>query len=461
MIADIATTAESLRRRESSAIDLLQRCLDRIETVQPRINAFVEVYAETALAAAHAAQREIDAGHWRGPLHGIPVALKDLYDVAGKPTSASSRVRRDHVADADAQCVARLRRAGAILIGKTHTHEFAFGTLTPQTHNPWNTDHVPGGSSGGSAAAVAAGCCPATLGSDTGGSIRIPASACGVVGLKPSYGRIGRSGITPLSWSLDHPGPITRTVRDTALLLGALAGHDPGDPASVKLPVPDYTATLDDGVRGLRLGVPTNYFFDQVDADTERSVRAAIACLQDLGATLVEVDLPLTELYMSTENGIVMAEAAEYHHDTLRERAADYGEEVRAMLEIGSLAPATGYIRAQRLRERIRRAWESEILPKLDVLLAPAIPGPAAHRDQILFTWPDGSEEPVGRAYVRLSCPANLTGLPAISVPCGFTGAGLPVGLQIIGAGFDEATVLRVASTFEAATPWHERTPDL
>lgn len=457
---DVTTAAALISRRELSVVDLIRQSLARIEAVQPRINAFVEVYAEEALTAAHAAQQEIDAGRSRGPLHGMPVALKDLFDVAGKPTSASSRVRRDHRAAADAQCVTRLRQAGAIIIGKTHTHEFAFGTLTPQTRNPWNPDHVPGGSSGGSAAAVAAGCCALTLGSDTGGSIRIPAAACGVVGLKPSYGRVGGSGVTPLAWSLDHAGPITRTVRDAALLLGAIAGYDSHDPASVKLAVPDYSAGLEEGVRGLRLGIPVNYYFDHVDGEVERCVRAAISRLVDLGGIPVEVELPHAELYLSTTNAIIMAEAAEYHHQTLCERAADYGDEVRALLEAGSLAPAIGYIRALRLRERIRRAW-AETLTDVDVLLAPAIPGPAARRDQILFGWPDGRQEPVEHAYVRLSCPANLTGLPALSLPCGFTDAGLPVGLQIIGGGFDEATVLRVGAAYEAATSWHEQTPVL
>lgn len=437
--------------RDLSPVEVTQACLERIETSEPHINAFVTVTPEDALRAARAAEQEIAAGRYRGPLHGVPVAVKDLFDMDGLPTTASSKVRANHVATQDSACVERLREAGAVIVGKTQMHEFAFGILTPNTRNPWKLDHSPGGSSGGSGAAVAAGSCYMALGSDTGGSIRIPASVCGTVGLKPTYGRVSRFGVVPLSWSADHVGPLTRTVQDAALTLNVISGHDPRDPASAKTETADFCRTLDEGVRGVRLGVPSNYFFDQLDPEVEASVRTAIKVLEAEGAEIREVELPLAEQMLPAGFTICLAEAAAYHRATLQTHGDQYQDDVRALLELGMLVPAADYITAQRVRERIKQAWR-EAFADLDAIVAPTTAAPAAKADQTSRLWSDGTEEPIMSAYARLTGPADVTGQPAISIPCGFSADRLPIGLQIVGRPFEEATVLRIARAYEAAS---------
>jgi aspartyl-tRNA(Asn)/glutamyl-tRNA(Gln) amidotransferase subunit A len=456
----ISAAAEEIQARRISPVELVRATLDRIGAVDDRVRAFVTVLSESAMAAAREAERAIHGGNLRGPLHGIPIAVKDLYDTAGVRTTSSSKVMADHVPARDAAAVERLRAAGAIVVGKTVTHEFAYGVVSTPTRNPWNLDHIPGGSSGGSGAALAAGMCLGALGSDTGGSIRIPSSANGVVGLKPTYGRVSKYGVFPLSWSLDHAGPMARTVSDVAILLGNLAGRDPRDPTSAREPVGDYMHELNSGVRGVHLGVPTNYFFDQCDAEVERAVREAIRALVDQGAEVREVTIPDLEVALAAEFAIVIPEASAIHQGMLRRQAGDYGEDVRVFLEAGELYLATHYLKAQRARRVIqgglRRAFDG-----LDALLTPTLPYPAARHDQVTFQGSDGAEETVINAYVRTSCPFNLSGLPALSVPCGFTHAGLPIGLQIAGRPFDEATVLRVGQAYQAATEWHSRRPPL
>ncbi|GCD35972.1 amidase [Streptomyces chrestomyceticus JCM 4735] len=446
----LTEAARLIEDRALSPVELTTSVLDRIAAVEEKAGAYVTVTAEAALDSAAEAEREIAAGRHRGPLHGIPVALKDLIDVAGVPTTASSRVRDGHTPDADAAVTERLRAAGAVLTGKTHTHEFAYGLTTPQTRNAWSPEHVAGGSSGGSAAAVATGTATFALGTDTGGSIRVPAALNHVVGLKPTYGLISRHGVTSLSWSLDHVGPITRTAGDAALVLQALAGHDPRDPASLDRPHEDYTRALGEPLTGLRIGVPANYYFDRVQPQVAAAVRAAVDALTALGATAIPVHVPMTEYVHAVQWGHMVPEATAYHQDTLRAVPDLYSDDVRMLLEVGEFFPATDYIRAQRTRTLMHRSW-LHLFDGIDVLAAPTVPATAARTDQTTFTWPDGSTESVSDAYVRLSAPANITGFPALSLPVGFDDQGLPIGMQLIGRPLGEATLLQLGHAYETA----------
>jgi aspartyl-tRNA(Asn)/glutamyl-tRNA(Gln) amidotransferase subunit A len=456
----LAEAAEKIKTKELSPVELTESALARIESVEPKITAFATVTVDLARKAAAQAEQEIAVGEYRGPLHGIPMGIKDLYETAGVATTSSSKVRSDYVPTHDSAVVEKLSAAGMVMVGKTHTHEFAFGAVTPTTRNPWDVEYVPGGSSGGSGAAVAAGECMVGMGSDTGGSIRIPASVCGTVGLKPTYGRVSRRGVASLSWALDHVGPLTRTVRDTALVMDAIAGYDRADPASVDVPVPDFTAELDAGVAGLRIGVPTNYFTDRVDPEVAQAVSTAIALLEEQGARLREVTIPLAEYIAPTEWAIMLPEASAYHQGMLREKAALYGDDVRLFLETGELVLATDYIKALRARTLIQQAWRG-MFESIDVLIAPTLATPAFRVDEPEITWPDGSKEAATDSYVRLSAPANVTGLPALSVPCGFTTGGLPIGMQILGRPFSEPTLLTVGEAYESATDWAKLAPAL
>lgn len=445
---DLPEASARISSGELTPLELTESVLARIDAVEGRVGAFVTVTADTALRSAAAATAEIADGAYRGPLHGIPVAIKDLIDTAGVATTSSSRVREHHIPDADAAVVEALRAAGMVLVGKTHTHEFAYGGVTPTTRNPWNTARVVGGSSGGSAAAVSYGAAPAALGTDTAGSIRIPASLCGVVGLKPTYGRVSRVGVASLSWSLDHVGPLTRTVLGAAWMLNAMAGHDSRDPGSSGAAVPDFTDGIDDGVRGLRVGVPGNYFTEGVDAETERTVNAAVEVLRELGAVLVPVEIPQAARFGAVITGIMMPEASAYHRRALRETPELYTDEVRTLLEVGETILATDYIDALRFRQSMKLAWK-DMMRAVDVVVAPTVFTTALPADDPVHRWPDGSTETASVGYGRLSIPANLFGLPALQVPCGFSGDGLPIGMQILGRPFAEQTVLRVGRSFE------------
>ncbi|GAB2697228.1 amidase [Kitasatospora kifunensis] len=458
----LAAAADAIRARQLSPVELVDSVLDRIEKVEPNLQAYVTVTAEQARREAHEAANEAAAGRLRGPLHGIPMGLKDLINVAGVATSASSRVRTGHRAEADSTVAARLTAAGAVLLGKTHTHEFAYGLTTPQTSNAWDRGRVAGGSSGGSAVAVAAGAATFSLGTDTGGSIRVPAALNGVVGLKPTYGLVPRHGVTSLSWSLDHVGPITRTVQDAALVLAALTGHDPRDPASLATPAVDYRPGAGAGagvdLAGLRVGVPSNYYFDHVDAEVEAAVRHAIDQLQALGARLVEVEIPMTRYIQATQWGLMVPEATAYHEQTLRTVPELYQADVRILLEAGELMTAGDYLRAQRSRTLMRQAWAG-LLDEVDVIAAPTVPMTAAAAGQETVTWPDGTVEGVSDAYVRLSAPANITGVPSLSVPVGLDTAGLPIGMQLLGRPLGESTLLRVGHAYEQTQPARDLAP--
>ncbi|GGS22803.1 amidase [Streptomyces aureoverticillatus] len=445
----LAAAAAAIRAGELSPVELTDSVLARAEAVEGRLHAFVTLRADEARASAARAAHEIAAGRARGPLHGVPMGLKDLIDVKGQPTTASSSVRADHVADADSAVAARLADAGAVLLGKTHTHEFAYGLTTPQTRNAWDAGRVAGGSSGGSAVAVAAGEATFALGTDTGGSIRVPAALNGVVGLKPTYGLVPRDGVTSLSWSLDHVGPVTRTVEDAALVLATLTGHDPRDPADATVPRQGRRPYPEGDLTGLRVGVPRNYYFDRVAPDVESAVRDAIDRLRDLGAELVDVEIPMTRYVQAVQWGLMVPEATSYHERTLRAAPELYAPDVRVLLEAGELLLAGDYLRAQRARTLMRRAW-TRMLDAVDVIAAPTVPLTAAPAGQQSVQWADGSVESVSDSYVRLSAPANITGVPALTVPVGQDRAGLPVGMQLIGRPLGERTVLRVGSAYEA-----------
>jgi aspartyl-tRNA(Asn)/glutamyl-tRNA(Gln) amidotransferase subunit A len=447
----LSAAAAEIRAGRLSPVELTDSVLDRIEATQDTLNAFACVTADLARNAADAATREIDAGRYRGPLHGIPLGVKDLYDTAGVPSTSSSKVRASHVPDTDAVAVERLLTAGMVMVGKTHTHEFAYGVITPMTRNPWDPRHITGGSSGGSAAAVASGACMVGLGSDTAGSIRIPASLCGTVGFKPSYGRVSRRGVASLAWSLDHVGPLTRQVRDCALVLNTIAGCDRLDPACVDVPVPDYTAGLDEGIAGLRIGVPINYFFDHVRDDVAAAVRHAIGVLQDLGAQVREVTVPYADAVVAAEFGILLPEASAYHQEWLRDKADLYDPDVRLFLEVGEFVLATDYIKALRVRTLIQQGW-AVMFDDIDVLVTPCTPLAAPMVGTADIVWPDGMAEMIVAALPRLTVPGNVTGLPALSMPVGFDGAGLPLGMQVMGRPFDETTVLRVGQAYETAS---------
>ncbi|MFJ9176549.1 amidase [Streptomyces sp. NPDC102360] len=448
----LSEAAEAIEERRLSPVELADSVLSRIGRLEPTLGAYVTVTAERAREAARDAERELSAGRRRGPLHGVPMGLKDLIDVAGVATTASSRVRAGHRAEADSAVAARLAEAGAVLLGKTHTHEFAYGLTTPQTRNAWDAGRVAGGSSGGSAVAVASGMATFALGTDTGGSIRVPAALNGVVGLKPTYGLVPRRGVTALSWSLDHVGPIARTVEDAALVLGVLAGHDAHDPASLDVPSTDYRPRADTGLAGLRVGVPRTYYFDHVHPEVEVKVRRAIAQLADLGADLVEIDIPMARYVQATQWGLMVSEASAYHEETLRTVPELYQADVRTLLEAGELMPAGDYLRAQRSRTLMREEW-ARVLRQVDVVAAPAVPVTAVEASQEAITWADGTVEAVSDAYVRLSSPANITGMPALSVPVGHDTAGLPIGMQLLGRPLDERTLLRVGHAYEQTRP--------
>jgi aspartyl-tRNA(Asn)/glutamyl-tRNA(Gln) amidotransferase subunit A len=447
-----------IARREVSPVEVTRAHLARIERFDAKLNAFLLVTAGRALAEAAVAEREIAAGQSRGPLHGVPMALKDLFDTAGVRTTAGSKILAQNVPARDAAAVERLRAAGLVLLGKTNLHEFAFGTTNDNPHhgparNPWDLERSPGGSSGGSGAALAAGLCAVSLGTDTGGSIRIPAGACGVVGLKPTLGRVSRRGVTPLAWSFDTVGPMARTVGDAAWLMNAIAGPDAEDEWCAARPAEDFARELERGAGGITLGVPREWFFEGVEPGIEAAVRAAIAVLEREGARRVESPFPGMADAHTAHHAILAAEAAAFHGPWLRERPDEYGSDVRRGLELGQLIPAVDYVNARRVQAIVRATFRTA-LADADVLVTPCLPQAPLRVGEPM------SREPAV-AWNRLLTPVNLAGHPALSVPCGFDGGGMPVGLQIIGRPFEEALLLRVARAFERATEWDAGRPPI
>jgi aspartyl-tRNA(Asn)/glutamyl-tRNA(Gln) amidotransferase subunit A len=450
--------AQKIRSGETSPSEIVRLLLEQIRRTDDKLQAYITVCEESSLKLAEAAELQLKAGHDLGVLHGIPVSIKDLYETEGIRTTCGSRLMQDYVPKKDSTVVARLKSKGAIVLGKLNTHEFALGAVSPPTKNPWDLGRIPGGSSGGSAAALAMGSAIATTGSDTGGSIRIPASFCGVVGLKPTYGRVSRAGIFPESWSLDHAGPLTKRLEDAALLLRIMAGRDELDPTSSDLPVPDYVQELETNIAGLRVGVPTNHFFEHCDCEIAKAVNAAIEVLEGLGCTKVEFEFPSISEIMAAYTTIDLCEASAYHEREIEQRAADFQPDVRLLLEQGLLIPASYYIQAQRVRAMLF-AKVMSLFDHLDVIVTPSEPIVAPQVSQTIVRIND-YEESVDSAAVRYLAPFNLTGLPALSIPCGFSSKGLPIGMQIVGRAYDESTILRLGHEYENATDWHMRLPE-
>jgi aspartyl-tRNA(Asn)/glutamyl-tRNA(Gln) amidotransferase subunit A len=455
----LGEASDLVRRKKVSPVDLARACLERIEKVDPKLNSFITVTADGALEAARAAEAEIQRGRWKGPLHGIPIALKDIVDMAGVPTTAASNLFRGRVPAEDSEIVRRLKAAGAVLLGKLNLHEFAYGGSTVITafgpvRNPWSLEHSAGGSSAGSAAAVAAGLCYGAIGSDTGGSIRQPAAFCSIVGLKPTFGRVSTRGVIPLSWSLDHLGPMTRGVRDAALLLQPLAGPDPGDAGSRERPVPDYAAAL--GRKPpLRLGVPRAAFWQALHPEVEAAATAALGVLRSLGASERDVALdPGNEAAVA----VLRAEAWAYHEPTVGRSPELYQPETLRRIRGGAEVTASAYITARRTLEALRRSTQA-VFETVDVLVTPTTPVPPPVIAELQADAGRLREKEV--LSLRNTRPFNPLGLPTISVPCGFTSAGLPVGLQISGPAWSEEQVLALAYAYEQATEWHTRRPTL
>ncbi len=451
----ISEAAELLRRKKISPVQLATACLDRVERLNPVLNAFITVTHETAMVQARAAEDEIQRGQWRGPLHGIPIGLKDLIDTAGVRTTCGSALFADRVPTEDAEVVQRLKRAGAVLLGKQNLQEFAYGGTSASSHygavhNPWNPKHIAGGSSGGSAAAVAAGMCFGAIGSDTGGSIREPAAFCGVVGLKPTYGRVSTRGVFPLSWSLDHVGPICRNVRDAALMLEAIAGYDALDPTCVDWPTEQYAqyANALNVKTDFRIGVARQPFFEDLDRDIELAINEAIEVIRRMSLEIREVDLPpvptavqAPEVYAVHKN--YYANSPELYRPWMRERLAQ-----------AATADTCAYVEDRFALERVRRTID-DVFAEVDLLITPTTSVPPITIEEASNMSPN----PAGEIWLRNTRPFNAYGLPTISIPCGFTSAGLPIGLQIAGPRFGEGRVLRFAHAFEQNTDWHKRTP--
>ena len=455
----VAEASHAFAAGSLSPVELLSALLERIEKLDPRLHAFIRLDAEAAMDTARAAEKEITAGRIRGPLHGIPIGVKDIINVAGLPTTCHSKILLDNVARQDAVVISRLRQAGAVVIGKLSTHEFAIGGPSfdlpfPPARNPWNPEHHPGGSSSGSGAGVCAGLFPAALGTDTGGSVRNPASACGIVGLKPTYGLVSRRGVFPLSFTLDHVGPLTRTVADNALLLDAIAGYDPGDPGSAASRARHFGNLLDRGVRDLRIGFVRH--FHETDVPAHPEVTAALEhvarVLQAEGAEVKTITLPSLNEFAGINRVILCSEAWSIHAPWLRTRPGDYGQLARRRLMPGAFMAAGDYVGAQRRRLQMIAAVE-DALHDVDVLLCASSMDPASRIEDAAETQ---------RTYPRQArTPFNVTGHPALAMMAGLASDGLPMSVQFVGRYFDDATVLRVAAAYERTTQWHKRKPPI
>ncbi|MEZ0304937.1 MAG: amidase [Hyphomicrobiaceae bacterium] len=453
----LAEAADLIRARKLSPVEYTQALLDRTEKLDPRYHAYIKLTPERAMEAARRAEREVTAGTPRGPLHGVPYGLKDIIDVAGLPTTGHSKVLIDNVAAANAVVTERLEAAGGILMGKLATHEFAIGGPSfdlpwPPAVNPWGGNHFPGGSSSGSGVALAAGLVPAALGTDTGGSVRNPASLCGITGMKPTYGLVSRRGVFPLAYSLDHVGPMTRDVRDNALLLQVLAGYDAEDPGSAKVLIPDYSADLERGVKGLRIALVRHFYAEDMQADGEQlqAIDAGAEVLRGLGADVREVRLAPLADYSTCTRIIICCEAYAIHRHWLAARPADYGDLARRRILEGAAFSAADYIDAQRMRARLTKRT-LEALAGFDAALTASSMDPTVRIDDA---------EACLRVYPRQARqPFNVTGQPALAMPAGFTKDGLPLSLQLVGHPFQEAMVYRIAAAYERATGWIKRHP--
>ncbi len=463
----VAELSRRIKAKEVSPVEVAQAFAARIESLEPRLGAFITRMTDSALASAKQAADEIAGGGYKGPLHGIPVAVKDIFWTAGVRTTSGSKVDADFVPDRDATAVRRVREVGAYPIGKTNTVEFAFSPTGENSHygmpkNPWGLDRLPGGSSSGSGVAVAACMAPLALGTDTGGSVRIPSALCGLTGLKPTFGLISRAGVTPLSWTLDTVGPMCRTAEDVALAMNALAGPDPDDPASVRSAPVDYAAGLDRAsklAKGMRIAVPREFVWDVMEPEVKVAFQKAMEALEGLGAGAEEVSIPELEWVPAIAATITTAEAGVLHRDRLRRRGADYDPAVRRRAESGLFIPAATYVQAMRARVLFARRL-SRVFQRFDLLALPtepmAAPQQGLERMQI-----GGVEHSVRESLLRLTRVCNVARLPSIAVPCGFSSEGLPLSMQLAAPAFEDARVIRAAHAYQQATDWHTRRPEI
>jgi|CXWL01.1.fsa_nt_gi aspartyl-tRNA(Asn)/glutamyl-tRNA(Gln) amidotransferase subunit A len=448
-LLSLEEVARKIAAKEVSPVEVTEALLARIERLNPNLNAYMTVTAESALDQARAAEKEIASGQYRGPLHGVPIAHKDLFDTKGVRTTAGMKIFADRIPEADAAVVEKLAAAGAVSLGKLGMHEAAYGVSSNNihygaVHNPWDLDRIPGGSSGGSGAATAAGLAFATTGSDTGGSIRVPAAFCGCVGLMPTYGRVSLRGAVPLSWTMDHAGPLTRTVRDAAIVLQAIAGHDPLDPTTVPVPVPDYLDGIERGPKGLRIGIPMQHFWDNLDAPVEASVRGAIEAMRADGATIVDVDWPELAEYVPIAWDVSLCEASAFHAPWFPSRRDEYSREVAALLDIGHALSGVRAATSRRRLEEVRNKEADAVLQRhgVDVLAVPTTPIAAPTIEAAR------AGDITGRV-VALTGVIDFTGQPAIALPSGLTPEGLPASISFVGQRWDEAAVLRAARAWE------------
>ncbi len=450
--------AALVRTRKVSSVELTQACLERIQQLDPRLHAFITLTADQALDEARAAEAEISAGRWRGPLHGVPLALKDLIDTAGVRTTAASALFRERVPQQDAEVVRRLKLAGAVLLGKLNLHELAYGgsgviCAYDVTRNPWDLDRIAGGSSSGAASGVAARLCFGAIGTDTAGSVRMPASLCGIVGLKPTYGLVSTSGVLPLSWSLDHVGPMTRTVADAAIILQAIAGYDAGDLASREFPPEDYQSALEQSVATLRVGLPRSFFFADLHPEVEAAVFHALDTIASLGCAIQDVEIPV-----DTDRTVQSMEAYAVYLPMMEECVRRCHPQTVRRLQFGADVSAVEYLRNKRELDRLRRQ-AGKLFSGVDLMVTPTVPSPAPLLAELEPDLPDLRAREL--RLLRNTRPWNVLGVPAISLPCGFTQQGLPVGLQITGPPGAEGRVLALARAYEQATEWYKRAPDV
>jgi len=457
--------ADAIRARKLSAVEVMEATLARVDRLQPVVNAFISLDGDAAMDAARAADDTLSKGGDLPPLHGVPMAHKDLLYRKGRISTCGSKIRRNVTAEVTATALEWLDAAGAIEVGTLNMAEFAASGTGHNEHfgdcrNPWNTNHIPGGSSSGSGAAVAARLVPGSLGSDTGGSVRIPAGLCGITGIKPTDGRVSRYGVMPRSWTSDTLGPMARTARDVARMMSVVAGYDSHDPQSANVPVPDFEQGLDDSLKGLRIGIPENYYNEDVDDDVSAGLEEARLIFQGLGAELIEVTIPDPELTMRLGQLILAAEAAALHEKWLAERPDDYQIAVRAPMEPGFFIPATRYIEALRLRGPMLDEFLDKVMTRVDVLHLPTGPMPAPTLADADPASTEGAVRTMG-LFPKFTRTISYLGLPAISVPCGFAGNGLPLGFQLVGRPFAEAQLLNVAHMYQGETDWHEQAPDL
>ena len=448
----IAEASNLLRRKEISPVDLANACLARIQQLNPKLNAFITVMHETALAQAREAEAEILVGRWRGPLHGVPIGLKDLIDTAGVRTTCGSALFTERVPTEDAEVVWRLKSAGAVLIGKQNMQEFAWGGTSASSYfgpvrNPWDVERIAGGSSGGSAAAVAAGMCFGAIGTDTGGSVREPAAFCGIVGLKPTYGRVSTRGVFPLSPSLDHVGPLCRTVTDAALMLQVIAGYDKLDPTSVNWPADSFVDALNIKIKP-RVGIVRRLFCDDLDAEVESTFDEAIAQIRGIATDVLEIELP------TTPAAVQGPEVYALHAKDFAASPEKYGVWMRERLKKAAAIDTVAYVEARQDLDRVRRVID-DVFTEVDFVITPTTPVPPITIEEAIKMTPD----PAGELWLRNTRPFNAYGVPTISVSCGFTRAGLPIGLQIAAPKFQEALLLALAYAYEQSTSWHQRTP--